>query len=105
MTHEGVESRRYDFLFGCEFDSCRGKGIFSVHKENDEKPNGNQNVSRHHYVEWHPGPCEAVIKRGHNKRRDESCRRDGLYDPLTRFLLGSRPAAEPPLQEFRVFFH
>ncbi len=72
MTYECVESRRYDFLPGSEFDSCGRKGIFSVHKKNDEKPNCKKNVSCHLYVERHPGPCEAAIKGRDNKHRNKS---------------------------------
>ena len=45
VAHERVQSRRYDFLFGSEFDSCRGKGIFFVHKKYDEEPERDKSVT------------------------------------------------------------
>ena len=46
-----------------------------------------------------------MIKRGDNKHRDEHDSGDGLYDLLTRLLLGSWTTLYPSLQERRVFFH
>ena len=47
VAHKRVQSRRYDFLLGKDFDGCRGKAIFSVNKKYDEKPERDQKISRY----------------------------------------------------------
>src|SRR5580700_3350598 len=105
MTHESVESARYDVLLGSNFDCCRGESILFVHKEYDQKSDCNENISCHCHEEWYRRPVEAVIKRGNDKHCDKPNRSDRLYDLLVPALLGSRSRIHSPLQELRVSLH
>ena len=47
-----VRPRRYDFLFRTEFDGCRGKAVFFVHKKDKEKPEGDKDISGYRYIRY-----------------------------------------------------
>src|SRR5262249_20942398 len=102
VANDRIGPGRNDRLILGDFDGRRRERVFSIHPNDETKPDRNEHVSGDHDAERHGGPLEAVVESGHDQDGDETEGRGQHDEPLSRPLLRRRTAPHSALEKSRV---